>query len=102
MTRHRHRVIWPPARWPFLANKLLRTYYRMGVSDPTFLLSSKNDAIGLELKLAFGPICSEVPLSIAAQGLDPSRARGADSTPKLSLVRSLGAPRARKPGPSQV
>jgi len=29
------------------ANKLLRTYYRMGVSDPTFLLSSENDAIGV-------------------------------------------------------
>lgn len=29
----------------FLANKLLRTYYRMAVSEPTFLLSEKNDAI---------------------------------------------------------
>lgn len=29
----------------FLANKLLRTYYRMAVSEPTFLLSEKRDAI---------------------------------------------------------
>jgi hypothetical protein len=29
----------------FLANKLLRTYYRMAVSVPTFLLSSKYDAV---------------------------------------------------------
>lgn len=29
----------------FLANKLLRTYYRVAVSEPTFMLSLKHDAI---------------------------------------------------------
>jgi hypothetical protein len=29
----------------FLANELLRTHCRVAVSEPTFLLSSKNDAI---------------------------------------------------------
>ena len=31
----------------FLANKLLRTYYRIAVSVLTFMLSSKVDAVGV-------------------------------------------------------
>lgn len=64
------RPFWGPS---FSANKLLHTSWRMGASDPTFLLSKKLDALPMTLSPHLGTLAAIRVVSLAPLTLTASK-----------------------------